>query len=150
MAKVSAWCAVIAACVALSAHAAEGLVDVPSPYTAKATMDRLEELVKARGLNVFARIDHAAAAAQIGKTLRPTALLIFGNAQGGTPFLACAQSVGIDLPLKALVWQDAAGQVWLSYNAPSFIAQRHAVANCPAVSGLQKALTGIAAAVVAQ
>jgi uncharacterized protein (DUF302 family) len=73
MPKVSAWFAVIAPCVALSAHAAEGLVDVPSPYTAKATMDRLEELVKARGLNVFARIYHAAGAAKIGKTLRPTA-----------------------------------------------------------------------------
>ena len=72
-------------------------------------MDKLENVVKERGLNVFARIDHAAGAAKIGKTLRPTEVLIFGNPQGGTPFMECAQSVGIDLPLKALVWQDASG-----------------------------------------
>jgi uncharacterized protein (DUF302 family) len=96
------------AAVALSlvlsvANAADGLVAVKSPHGAKATMDKMEELVKQRGLIVFARIDHAAGAAKIGKPLRPTELLIFGNPQGGTPFMECAQSVGIDLPLKALV-----------------------------------------------
>ena len=95
-----------------SAWAADGLVALKSPHAAATTMDRLEAAVKGKGLNVFARIDHAAGAAKIGATLRPTALLIFGNPQGGTPFMACAQSVGIDLPLKALVWQDEAGQVW--------------------------------------
>lgn len=84
------------------AWAADGLIDIKSPHKAKATMDRLETLVKERGLNVFARIDHAAGASKIGKTLRPTELLIFGNPQGGTPFMECAQTVGIDLPLKAL------------------------------------------------
>ena len=102
------------------ASAADGLVSVKSPYSAKETMNRLEELVKKRGLKVFARIDHAAGAASIGKSLRPTELLIFGNPQGGTPFMECAQSAGIDLPLKALVWEDASSQVWLSYNAPAF------------------------------
>jgi uncharacterized protein (DUF302 family) len=128
--------------------AADGLVAVKSPYNAKDTMNRLEEIVKQRGLNVFARIDHAAGAAKVGKSLRPTELLIFGNPQGGTPFMECAQSVGIDLPLKALVWEDASSQVWLGYNDPAFLAQRHGVAQCPVVENLRKALAGIAEAAV--
>ena len=123
--------------------AADGLISVKSPYAAKETMDRLEEVVKQRGLNVFARIDHAAGAAKIGKSLRPTELLIFGNPQGGTPFIECAQTVGIDLPLKALVWQDVNLQVWLSYNDPEFLAKRHAVPNCAVASNLSKALAGV-------
>jgi uncharacterized protein (DUF302 family) len=125
------------------ATAATGVTDVSSAHPAKATMDRLEDVVKQRGLVVFARIDHAAGAARIGKTLRPTELLIFGNPQGGTPFMECAQSVGIDLPLKALVWEDAAGKVWISYNEPAFLAQRHEVPGCPVVENLKKALVGI-------
>ena len=105
------------------ASAADGLIDLKSPHNAKTTMDRLEAQVKERGLNVFARIDHAAGASKIGKPLRPTELLIFGNPQGGTPFMECAQTVGIDLPLKALVWDDAAGQTWLSYNDPAYLGQ---------------------------
>jgi uncharacterized protein (DUF302 family) len=132
------------------AVAAEGLVSVKSPYSANETMNRLEELVKKRGLKVFARIDHAAGAASIGKSLRPTELLIFGNPQGGTLFMECAQSAGIDLPLKALVWEDASSQVWLSYNAPAFLAKRHDVAACPVVENLSKALAGIAEATVAK
>ncbi|MFH1494902.1 MAG: DUF302 domain-containing protein [Pseudomonadota bacterium] len=132
------------------ASAADGLVAVKSPHSATDTMNRLEETVKQRGLTVFARIDHAAGAAKIGKTLRPTELLIFGNPQGGTPFMECAQSAGIDLPLKALVWEDAASQVWLGYNDPAFLAQRHGVAQCPVVQNLRKALAGIAEVTVAQ
>ena len=94
-------------------QAADGVIAVKSPRGAKETMNLFEELAKQKGLNVFARIDHAAGAAKIGKSLRPTELLIFGNPQGGTPFMECAQSVGIDLPLKVLVWEDASGQVWL-------------------------------------
>jgi uncharacterized protein (DUF302 family) len=75
-------------------------------------------------------------------------VLIFGNPQGGTPFMECAQSVGIHLPLKALVWEDAEGQVWLGYNDPAFLAQRHGVAQCPAVSSMSKALSGLAEATV--
>ncbi len=126
------------------ASAADGLISVKSPHGAKVTMDRFEGLVKQRGLGVFARIDHAAGAAKVGKSLRPTELLIFGNPQGGTPFMECAQSVGIDLPLKALVWEDSSGQVWLGYNDPAFLAQRHAVAQCPVVDTLRKALAGLA------
>lgn len=122
----------------------EGLVSVKSVHGAKETMERLEGVVKQRGMNVFARIDHSAGASRIGKTLRPTELLIFGNPQGGTPFMECAQSVGIDLPLKALVWQDSANQVWLSYNDPAYLAKRHQVSNCPVVETMSKALAGIA------
>lgn len=147
---IQAVAAVVLSAVLSVANAAEGLVAIKSPHGAKATMDKLEELVKQRGLNVFARIDHAAGAAKVGKSLRPTELLIFGNPQGGTPFMECAQSVGIDLPLKALVWEDAAGQVWLGYNAPAFLAQRHGVAQCPVVDNLRKVLSGLADSAVAR
>ncbi len=133
-----------------SAQAADGVIAVKSPFNAKETMNRFEELVKQKDLNVFARIDHAAGAARIGKSLRPTEVLIFGNPQGGTPFMECAQSVGIDLPLKALVWEDASGQVWLGYNDPAFLAERHGAAQCPVVSGLSKALTALAGETVAR
>jgi len=132
------------------AIAADGLVVVKSPYSAKETMNRLEEIVKKRGLNVFARIDHAAGASKIGKSLRPTEVLIFGNPQGGTPFMECAQSVGIDLPLKALVWEDASSQVWIGYNDPVFLAQRHGITQCAVVPNLSKALAGITEAAIAR
>ncbi|HCI13067.1 MAG: hypothetical protein A2063_05955 [Gallionellales bacterium GWA2_60_142] len=125
------------------ASAAEGLVAVKSSRSVAETMDRLEATVKQRGLTVFARIDHAAGASKIGQTLRPTTLLIFGNAQGGTPFMQCEQTAGIDLPLKVLVWEDAAAQVWLGYNDPAYLSRRHGVAQCPVVEKLQKVLTGL-------
>jgi uncharacterized protein (DUF302 family) len=104
---------------------ADGLTTVESAFGPKETMDRLEAEVKAKGLTVFARVDHAAGAAAVGLELRPTELLVFGNARGGTPLMQANQVVGIDLPLKALVYQDEAGKVWLAYNNPSWIAQRH-------------------------
>ena len=100
----------------------EGLTTVPSHFAPKETMDRVETEIGERGMNVFARIDHAAGAAEVGLTLRPTELIIFGNARGGTPLMQPNQTVGIDLPLKALVWQDAAGKTLISYNEPSWIA----------------------------
>lgn len=133
-----------------AASAADGLIELKSPHAAKATMDKLEELVKQRGLSVFARIDHAAGAAKVNKSLRATELLIFGNPQGGTPLMECAQTAGIDLPLKAIVWEDAAGQVWLGYNDPAYLAQRHGAAACPVVENLRKALGGLAEATVAR
>jgi uncharacterized protein (DUF302 family) len=128
--------------VASYAWGADGLIAVKSPYGPKDTMDRFEALLKQKGLMVFARIDHAAGAARVGQTLRPTEVLIFGNPQGGTPFMQCVQTVGIDLPLKALVWQDASGQVWLGYNDPLFLAQRHGSPPCPVAENLKKALAG--------
>ena len=143
---------VFASLLALSSAAfgADGLVAIKSPFPAKETMDRFEQNAKQRGLNVFARIDHAAGAAKIGKTLRPTEVLIFGNPQGGTPLLECAQSAGIDLPLKALVWEDAQGQVWLGYNDPAYLAQRHEAGQCPAAGALSRALSGLAEATIAR
>lgn len=135
---------------ALITQAADGLVLVKSPFSAPDTMNRLEAKVLERGLTVFARIDHAAGAAKVGKSLRPTELLIFGNPQGGTPLMECAQTAGIDLPLKALVWQDAEAQVWIGYNDPAFLAQRHAAAACPVVETLRKALASLAEAAVAR
>ena len=99
--------------VSFSAGAAEGLITTQSPHSVADSMDRLEAIVKEKGLTVFARIDHAAGARSIDQSLRPTQLLIFGHPKGGTPFMACAQTVGIDLPLKVLAWEDQAGPVWL-------------------------------------
>lgn len=142
----------IVACLATSslATAADGLLVPKSPHSAKDTMNRVEDLIKQRGLNVFARIDHAAGAAKVGKTLRPTEVIIFGNPQGGTPFIECAQTVGIDLPLKALVWEDASSQVWIGYNDPGFLGERHGVPQCAVIGTLRKALAGIAEAAVAR
>lgn len=134
----------ILAVAAATAHAADGLIMVESRYPPGETMDRLVAAVSEKNLKVFARIDHAAGAASIGEELRPTELLIFGNPKGGTPFMKCAQTVGIDLPLKALVWQDGNDRVWVGYNDPAFLAGRHATVGCPVVTGMSKALAGLA------
>ena len=126
LAKILALSAVI--CLwGVQAMAADGLTTVRSSYGPKDTMNRLEAEVKAKGMTVFARIDHAAGAAAVGLSLQPTEFLIFGNAKGGTPLMQSAQTIGIDLPLKALVWQDEAGSTWLSYNDPGWLAKRHRV-----------------------
>ena len=138
------------ALAATTAAAADGLVALKSPYPAKETMSRFEDNAKQRGLTIFARIDHAAGATRIGKTLRPTEVLIFGNPQGGTPLMECAQTMGIDLPLKALVWEDAQGQVWLGYNDPAWLASRHGATQCPAAQAVGKALAGLSEAAVAR
>jgi uncharacterized protein (DUF302 family) len=128
--KISKLISIVAGTFLLGAHAmaADGLTTIPSSYGPKETMDRLEVEIKAKGMTVFARIDHAAGAAQAGLSLRPTEVLMFGNAKAGTPLMQSNQTIGIDLPLKALVWQDADGKVWLSYNEPSWLAQRHGLA----------------------
>jgi uncharacterized protein (DUF302 family) len=121
------------------AMTALGLTTIPSRFGPQDTMDRLEAAVKAKGMTVFARIDHAAGAAEAGLSLRPTAVLIFGNAKAGTPLMQSVQTVGIDLPLKALVWQDTSGDTWLSYNDPAWLAQRHGVAGTETVVGMMTA-----------
>lgn len=145
---------ILLALTLVSAHAsslaADGLVAIKSPRSVQETMTKLEDIIKQKGLNVFARIDHAAGAARIGKSLRPTALLIFGNPQGGTPFLECAQTVGIDLPLKVLVWEDASAQVWLGYNDLAYIARRHEAPACAAPARLAEAMADIAGAATAR
>ena len=125
--------------------AAEGMIEIKSPYGAQETVDRLENFLKGKGMTIFARVDHAAGAVKIGKQLRPTEILIFGNPQGGTPLMQCGQTAGIDLPLKALVWQDASGQVWFSYNDPQYLANRHGATDCgPVVQNLRKAISALA------
>ena len=107
-------------------------------------MNRLEAEIRAHGMKVFDRIDHAAGATEAGLELRPTELIIFGNARGGTPLMQSIQTVGIDLPLKVLVWEDASGTTWLSYSEPGWIAQRHGVANAePVVSKMSVALSAM-------
>jgi len=122
--KVFTLIAIMCLC-GMEAMAADGLITLRSSYTPKDTMNRLETEVKAKGFTVFARIDHAAGAAEAGLLLRPTELLIFGNAKGGTPLMQSVQTIGIDLPLKALVWQDSSGDTWLSYDDPNWLAKRH-------------------------
>ena len=128
------------------AMAADGLTTMRSSYGPKDTMNRLAGEVKAKGMTVFARIDHAAGAAELGLSLRPTELLIFGNAKGGTPLMQSVQTIGIDLPLKALVWQDASGTTWFSYNDPSWFAKRHGLGHevDAVVSGMTAALAAVA------
>jgi uncharacterized protein (DUF302 family) len=117
----------------------DGLTTIPSAFSVRDTVDRLERTAVARGLTVFARIDHAGGAAQVGMTLRPTELVLFGNPRAGTPLMQDRQTAGIDLPLKALAWEDAEGHVWLSYNEATWLAKRHGLGpdSSAAVSALE-------------
>lgn len=114
----------------VTVSAEEGLISVKSRHDAKTTADRLVAALNAKGMNIFIRIDHAKGAKQAGLELRPTELVIFGNPKVGTPFMKCGQSVAIDLPQKALIWEDRNGQVWLSYNDPAYLAKRHGITGC--------------------
>ena len=126
----------------------EGMLVRESRYGPGETVDRLIAAVTARGMSVMAEVDHAAAAADVGLELRPTKVIMFGNPRGGTPVMAAAQSAGIDLPLKVLVWQDADVRTWLGYNDPKWIAARHGVfAEGPGpISAMADALAAVAAA----
>lgn len=123
-----------------------GLVTIPSAFPVQETARRLEAALKTHDVTLFARIDHAAGAASAGLPLRPTLLLIFGNARGGTPLMQADQRIGIDLPLKALIWQDADDKVWLTYTEPAWIAARHQFGEAAekAVAALGKALAALA------
>jgi len=104
-----------------------GIVDLPSRYSFTETLQRLESLLQSRNITVFARIDHSGEAEKAGMKMQPTQLIIFGSPKTGTPLMVASPSLAIDLPLKALIWQDAAGQVWISYNTPEYLQQRHAI-----------------------
>lgn len=127
--------------------ATDGLVSFSSSFGPKETVDRLEAEIKARGMTIFARIDHAAGAAAVGLALRPTELLIFGSARAGTPLMQANQEAGLDLPLKALVFEDAAGKTWLCVNDPQWVATRHGLGDAlaPAIGAMAAALDGAAA-----
>src|SRR5262245_59985056 len=141
----------IAALVALTlvgenAMSADGLITTRSSFGPEETMKRLEAEVKAKGMTVFAHIDHAAGAATVDMKLRPTDLLIFGAAKGGTPLMQAVQTIRIDLPLKALVWQDEAGTTFLSYNDPAYVTRRHGVGEAarPVIEAMSAALKEMA------
>src|SRR6267154_1042429 len=123
----------------------DGLTTIQSKFGPQETSKRFEAELKARGVTVFAGVNHAALAEQAGLALRPTELILFGNPRGGTPLMQASQTVGIDLPLKALVWQDAAGKTWLSYYEPAWLATRHEIPETePAVAAMSRALHDIA------
>jgi uncharacterized protein (DUF302 family) len=109
------------------AQAAEGLITKTSNHSVQKTMDRFEKIVRDKGFNVIARVDHAAAAIKIGAALQPTELLIFGNPKLGTKLMQSTQTIGIDLPLKVLIWEDEKGAVTLSYNDPAWLKKRHGI-----------------------
>jgi uncharacterized protein (DUF302 family) len=128
--------------------ATNGLTTVHSNFGAAETMARLETEIKAAGMTIFARIDHGANASVVGLPLRPTILVIFGNAKGGTPLMQANPVAGIDLPLKALVYQDASGQVWVAYNDPTWIADRHGLGT--EVAPVMAAMTAVLEKLVAK
>ncbi|MGI9386226.1 MAG: DUF302 domain-containing protein [Methyloligellaceae bacterium] len=116
----------------LVSHAAlanEYYVKKPSPYTVAETLDRLTNVLKKKGITIFARVDHAAGAKKVSKTLRPTALLIFGNPKLGTPLMQSSQLIGLDLPLKALAYKDEAGKVWLTYPMPGHLKAKYGISD---------------------
>jgi uncharacterized protein (DUF302 family) len=106
-----------------------GMVHLSSPYSVPDTLKRLESLLQAKNLTVFARVDHSGEAEKVGLTMRPTQLIIFGSPKGGTPMMVASPTLAIDLPLKALAWEDADGKVWLSYNSPDYLKHRHQVSD---------------------
>jgi uncharacterized protein (DUF302 family) len=121
-----------------------GLITKPSRHSVPETMDRLVTVVQSKGMTVFDRIDHAAAAQKAGLSMRTSQLLIFGIPRGGTPLMVAAPTAAIELPLKALVWEDADGKVWLSYNSMAWIQERHAIqGKDEAIAGMEKALDAI-------
>ena len=126
-------------------YADNGIISIKSSHDVKTTVDRLENKLREKGMSVFIRINHAEMAQKVGKKLRPTELIVFGNPKVGTPLMQCGQSVGIDLPQKALIWQDEGGQVWLSYNDPKYLANRHSIKKCSEViKKIEKALGNFA------
>lgn len=130
----------------------EGIITLPSSYSVRETVDRLVSGVASKGLLVFARIDHAKNACEAGLELHPMELLVFGHGKGGTPLMQDQPLSGLDLPLRALAWQDADGKVWLGYNSATWIVQRHQLGTKSAAvaAALDKALTALAAAAAAR
>lgn len=126
---------IISLFVSTNVLAADGMITVKSAHDVKTTADRLEAKLKEKGMTVFGRVNHAAGAEKAGMELRPTELVIFGNPKVGTPLMKCAQSVAIDLPQKALIWEDAEGQVWLAYNDPQYLKSRHTIEGCDEIIG---------------
>ncbi|KPP98504.1 DUF302 domain-containing protein [Marinobacter sp. HL-58] len=139
--------AVLVLALPLSAMAAEGMVEVRSSHSAGETADKLVSALEDKGMTVMNRINHAEGADKAGLDLRPTEVVIFGNPKVGTPLMQCARSVAIDLPQKALIWEDSEGNVWLAYNDPEYLKKRHNIEGCDEViEKVKGALAGFAKA----
>ena len=133
--------------IAMPVVAADGVVNVTSGFNVKETADRMESVLHEKGMTIFKRIKHSEGAGKVGIELRETELIIFGNPKVGSPLMKCQQSVAIDLPQKALIWEDDKAKVWISYNDPGYLAKRHNISGCEEViSKIEKALAGIAKA----
>lgn len=135
--------------VAPLAHADDDLIVKPSPHGVAKTLDRLTAIMQKKGITIFARINHAAGAKKIGTELRPTEVLLFGNPKLGTPMMQSNQQIGLDLPLKAVAWQDAGGKVWLAYTKPSELAERYGITDrAPVVKKMTGALNNLTNAAI--
>jgi uncharacterized protein (DUF302 family) len=131
--------------IAFPAMASDGMVNVQSNFNVEETADRMESILKEKGMTVFNRIKHSEAAAAVGIELRNTELILFGNPKVGSPLMKCQQSAAIDLPQKALIWEDDKATVWISYNNPRYLEKRHNITGCEEViSKIERALAGIA------
>lgn len=131
--------------IAFPALASDGMVNVQSTFNVEETADRMESILKEKGMTVFNRIKHSEAAAAVGIELRNTELILFGNPKVGSPLMKCQQSAAIDLPQKALIWEDDKATVWISHNNPRYLEKRHNITGCEEViSKIERALAGIA------
>jgi uncharacterized protein (DUF302 family) len=127
-----------------SGMAADGVISISSAHDVEATADRLENILAQKGMTIFKRVDHSGGAANVGIDLRKTELIIFGNPKVGSPLMQCRQIVALDLPQKALIWEDEHGNVWISYNDPQYLQKRHNVQGCEKVFvKIEKALAGL-------
>src|SRR6267378_5305035 len=111
--------------ISMTLNAGKGIIDAPSNHSVDQTVDKLKGILESKGVNLFALVDHSGEAAKVGMKMRPTKLLIFGSPKAGTPVMLAAPSSAIDLPLKILIWEDAQGKAWLSYNSPAYLQERH-------------------------
>ena len=109
----------------MNAHKESGLIDIPSNHSVEETVENLKGILQVKGITLFALVDHSGEAGKAGMQMRPTKLLIFGNPKAGTPVMLAAPSSAIDLPLKILIWEDAQGKVWVTYNSPIYLQERH-------------------------
>ncbi len=133
------------------AYADAGLISVQSAHDVKTTADKLEMVLTEKGMNVFGRVNHAAGAAKAGQELSPTEVVIFGNPKVGTPLMKCGHTVAIDLPQKALIWEDDEGKVWFTYNDPAYLSQRHGLSECgPVLDKVTQALGNFAKAATSE
>ncbi|MGQ7243330.1 DUF302 domain-containing protein [Salinicola sp. V024] len=133
-----------------TAPSVPGLIVAKSDASVHDTASRFAEQARTSGMTVFARVDHRQGAMSRSMALLPNEVIIFGDPKGGTPLMQCAPSAGIDLPMKALIWQDDDGQTWLGYNDPAWIAERHGAADCPAVKPLQQTMQKLVKATLQQ